>query len=110
MTASNLFLLEQFLREPYKNSTVREDCQVNIGREESKAGVEQEELERFLEQLQGFAHLKVQGLMAIAPFAENPEDVRCYFAAMRELYEKMSLQIFAASFGSEMIIREKKDL
>ena len=63
--------------------------QVNIGREESKAGVEQEELERFLEQLQGFAHLKVQGLMAIAPFAENPEDIRRYFAAMRELYEKM---------------------
>ena len=29
---------------------------------------------------------------------------------LRELYEKMSLQIFAASFGSEMIIREKKDL
>ena len=63
--------------------------QVNIGREESKAGIEQEELERFLEQLQGFSHIKVQGLMAIAPFAENPEDVRCYFAKMRELYEKM---------------------
>ena len=63
--------------------------QVNIGREESKAGVEQEELERFLEQLQGFSHIKVQGLMAIAPFAENPEDVRRYFAKMRELYEKM---------------------
>ena len=70
---------------------VRTNClvQVNIGREESKAGVEQEELERFLEQLQGFSHIKVQGLMAIAPFAENPEDVRCYFAKMRELYEKM---------------------
>ena len=70
---------------------VQTNClvQVNIGREESKAGVEQEELERFLEQLQGFAHLKVQGLMAIAPFAENPEDIRRYFAAMRELYEKM---------------------
>ncbi|MBS6510746.1 MAG: YggS family pyridoxal phosphate-dependent enzyme [Clostridiales bacterium] len=70
---------------------VRTNClvQVNIGREESKAGVEQEELECFLEQLQGFSHIKVQGLMAIAPFAENPEDVRCYFAKMRELYEKM---------------------
>ena len=70
---------------------VRTNClvQVNIGREESKAGVEQEELERFLEQLQGVSHIKVQGLMAIAPFAENPEDVRCYFAKMRELYEKM---------------------
>lgn len=70
---------------------VQTNClvQVNIGREESKAGVEQEELERFLEQLQGFSHIKVQGLMAIAPFAENPEDVRRYFAKMRELYEKM---------------------
>ena len=29
---------------------------------------------------------------------------------LRELYEKMSLQIFAVSLGSEMIIREKKNL
>ena len=70
---------------------VRTNClvQVNIGREESKAGVEEEQLEAFLEQLQGFSHLQVQGLMAIAPFAENPEDVRKYFARMRVLYENM---------------------
>ena len=70
---------------------VRTSClvQVNIANEQSKAGVEAGELFGFLEQMQGFSHLRVQGLMAIAPFVENPEDVRKYFAQMRELYEKM---------------------
>ena len=70
---------------------VRTNClvQVNIGREESKSGVQEEELLPFLEQLQVLPHLQIQGLMAIAPIAENPEEVRRYFARMRELFEKM---------------------
>ena len=74
-----------------KKKGVRTNClvQVNIGREESKSGVQEEELLPFLEQLQVLPHLQIQGLMAIAPIAENPEEVRRYFARMRELFEKM---------------------
>ncbi len=63
--------------------------QVNIGREESKSGVAPEELCSFLESLAPLDRLHVQGLMAIAPFTEDPEEVRPCFARMRALFEAM---------------------
>ncbi|MGI6188446.1 MAG: YggS family pyridoxal phosphate-dependent enzyme [Clostridiales bacterium] len=63
--------------------------QVNISREETKSGVLQEKLHEFIEELAPFTHIQIKGLMAIAPFSENSEESRRYFAEMRNLYHEI---------------------
>jgi len=55
--------------------------QVNVAREEGKAGVAPEDLPAFLER----CPVAVVGLMTMPPYAEDPEDSRRWFAALREL-------------------------
>jgi pyridoxal phosphate enzyme (YggS family) len=60
--------------------------EVNVGREEQKKGVlpgDASGLARMV--LERCPALKLVGLMAIPPFAADPEDTRPYFKALREL-------------------------
>jgi pyridoxal phosphate enzyme (YggS family) len=61
--------------------------QVNIAKEPTKSGVFEEDLEKFLESLSVLRNVRVKGLMAIPPYAFDPDDNRKYFARMRELYD-----------------------
>ena len=63
--------------------------QVNMACEAQKSGMPAEEVEDFLQDLAPLTHLRVQGLMFIAPNAENKEEVRPYFKQMRILFEDM---------------------
>jgi PLP dependent protein len=58
--------------------------QVNVAGEESKTGVSLEDLDGFVSELTGMAHVDVCGLSTIAPYAEDPEEVRWVFEALRE--------------------------
>ncbi|MBC8316377.1 MAG: YggS family pyridoxal phosphate-dependent enzyme [Desulfobulbaceae bacterium] len=62
--------------------------QVNVGKEEQKAGVLPEQTEELLKKLQQFDCLLVKGLMTMPPYRNNPEDVRPYFRALREIAEQ----------------------
>ena len=59
--------------------------EVDLAGEATKAGVPEADLTPCLETLARVEGLKVEGLMAIPPFLENPEDVRPYFRRLREL-------------------------
>lgn len=60
--------------------------EVNVAKEESKYGIMPEETETFIRQLSTLSHIRVEGLMTIAPFTENPEENRIYFRSLRKLY------------------------
>ncbi len=62
--------------------------QINIAKEPTKAGIPEEELERFLEQLSVLRSVRVKGLMAIPPPARDADDNRHYFARMKALYDR----------------------
>lgn len=62
--------------------------QINIGREEQKSGVPAEDAERLLEAIMPIGEVSVQGLMCIPPF--DADDTRPYFAAMRELRDRLA--------------------
>ncbi len=66
--------------------------QVNIGREESKAGVDKDELFSFIHRLSEFQNIRIEGLMAIPPPGTEAEDSRVYFREMRRLYENLPEQ------------------
>lgn len=64
--------------------------ELNVGEEESKFGVKVEEIYEFVKSLEKFENIKVMGLMTVAPYAENPEDIRWVFKKMKEIYDNVS--------------------
>lgn len=59
--------------------------EVNIAQEESKFGISKEEAISLVEMMAKLPGLRINGLMTIAPFVENPEENRIYFRKMKEL-------------------------
>ena len=59
--------------------------QVNVSGEESKAGVEPEKLKYFILALSKMGNIQVKGLMTIAPYTDNPENVREVFKKLKNL-------------------------
>ncbi|NLZ93817.1 MAG: YggS family pyridoxal phosphate-dependent enzyme [Firmicutes bacterium] len=77
-------------REAEKSGlTVRALAQVNIGRETQKGGLDPQEVEDFLYEAGKLSRLKIEGLMAVPPYSDNPEDARPYFREMYQLYTKL---------------------
>ena len=68
-----------------KDLTVRILIEVNVAEEESKFGLKVDEVIPFIEKIATFPHLRVCGLMTIAPFVENPEENRPIFANLHKL-------------------------
>lgn len=63
--------------------------QVNAAQEESKFGVSTEETEPLIREiLDSCENIRIRGLMCIAPFEEDLEKVRPYFAEVKEQYDK----------------------
>jgi len=63
--------------------------EVNLSGEETKYGLSPEEVIPFLKDISKLPNMKVEGLMTMAPFYENPEDCRPYFRRLKELMEKV---------------------
>lgn len=62
--------------------------QVNSAQEESKFGVTSEETGELIDAiLANCPNVKICGLMCIAPFDENPDNVRKYFAELKKFYD-----------------------
>ena len=77
-------------RAAAKNVVMQILVEVNMADEESKFGVKPEDTEAFLSALSKLEHIKVKGLMTVAPFVEKPEENRIYFRKMRELLVDMN--------------------
>ena len=63
--------------------------QVDLGSEETKFGVPPEKIRDLVDAVSGLKQLRLDGLMTIPPFFENPEDARPYFARLRRLSESL---------------------
>lgn len=59
--------------------------EVNVAEEESKFGLKVQEVIPAIETIATFPHIRIQGLMTIAPFVENPEENRSVFARLQKL-------------------------
>lgn len=63
--------------------------EVNVAREESKFGFLLEEVEEALRSIRIFSHVKVCGLMTVAPFVEDAEKNRAVFRKLYDFYVDM---------------------
>ena len=80
---------ELSLRAVAAGVTVNTLVQVNIAREAQKSGIDEEELLPFIRRAASLPGLKIEGLMAIMPFVDDPETVRPYFRSMRGWFERL---------------------
>jgi pyridoxal phosphate enzyme (YggS family) len=62
--------------------------QLNISQEDSKTGFDKNELASIINEVQALENVKVVGLMTMAPFLENAEEVRYVFKEMKEIFDK----------------------
>jgi len=64
--------------------------QVKLSEEDSKYGVNIDKIGELMEFCTKLPNLKVEGLMTIPPYFENPEDSRPYFKKLRQIKEFLS--------------------
>lgn len=66
--------------------------QVNISAEATKSGFTLSEVEGAVKQMRKLPNLEVQGLMTIAPWVDNAEEVRPVFRRLRQLRDALGLK------------------
>ncbi|ACL69678.1 YggS family pyridoxal phosphate-dependent enzyme [Halothermothrix orenii] len=59
--------------------------QVNVARDPNKFGIEPSEVKDFVYEVSKLENIRVEGLMTIVPYSENPEEARPYFKQMNNL-------------------------
>jgi hypothetical protein len=63
--------------------------EVNISGESSKSGIRASEVIELIKNVSMMGNLSVRGLMTMAPYSDNPENSRPYFAALKDLQQKI---------------------
>jgi len=63
--------------------------EVHLGGEETKSGVPEDEVAALAERILALGQLQFAGLMCIPPYLEDPDDVRPFFARLRNLRDQL---------------------
>lgn len=67
--------------------------QINIGREESKSGIFEEDLEEFIEEIEKCKHVLVKGIMVIIPKGDEDSN-RKYFSRTKKIFDELKNRKF----------------
>jgi len=74
--------------------------QVNIGKEETKAGINEEDAPDLVNEISRFKNIFLKGLMVIPPFFDDPERVRPYFSALRDLRDRIRSSLYSGQVNN----------
>ena len=93
-SVDNLHLAQTLERHASKQGvTLPVLLQVNVSGEASKEGMAAAEAPEIARQVVALPHLRVEGLMTIAPIAQNPEETRPVFRQLRLLRDHLRNEI-----------------
>lgn len=85
-SVDSIRLAEQIEKEYAKADEIANILiEVNMAQKESKFGITSEETEQLVREIAKFPHIRIKGLMTIAPYTDNPESNRVYFRNMKKL-------------------------
>lgn len=85
-SVDSLRLAEEISKEAVKkNVNVNILVEVNVAEEESKFGTTSEAAIELVQDISSLPNISIKGLMTIAPYVENAEENRQYFAKLRQL-------------------------
>ncbi len=82
------YIKEISKRAGQSNRIVNVLIQVNISGESQKGGCEPDELASILKGAVDYEHVRVKGLMGMATFTDDPEDVRGEFKLLKQLFDE----------------------
>jgi hypothetical protein len=74
-------------RAEQANRVIQVMIEVNLSREATKFGTDEEALSNLIKKIQNLKHLSLEGLMTMPPYFDSPEMSRPYYIALRELKE-----------------------
>ena len=78
-SVDSVHLAKQIEKEAAKKGvTAQILLQVNIAQEDTKFGVDGDEVIKMAEEISHFPHVHIRGLMTSAPYVADPEENRCY--------------------------------
>ena len=84
-------LARELNKQAQKNAKVQQILiQVNISQEETKSGISVGDAVNLISEISRLENLSIQGLMTMPPFFNQPEKVQPYFAALRELRDRIA--------------------
>lgn len=85
-SVDSLKLAEEISKEALKKEVVVSILiEVNVAGEETKFGVSPENTEALVRSISLLPGIAIEGLMTIAPYVDNPEENRQYFAKLKQL-------------------------
>jgi pyridoxal phosphate enzyme (YggS family) len=96
-SVDNMKLAQEIQRQSQKVNTLTDILlEVNVAKEVSKNGVLAEEVMEYVKQISQLSHVRLKGLMTVAPYVQDPEDNRQIF---RQLYD-LSVDIQKQKFNN----------
>lgn len=86
-SVDSLRLAQEIEKEAAKKGvSVNILVEVNVAEEESKFGMTASETVSLVEEIAKLPHIRIKGLMTIAPYVEDSEENRRYFAKLKQIY------------------------
>jgi pyridoxal phosphate enzyme (YggS family) len=76
-------------RAEQEDRVIRVMVEVNLSKEATKFGTDEERVSNVAKKIQNLHHLSLEGLMTMPPYFDSPEMSRPYYTALRELKERM---------------------
>ncbi|HJS00688.1 MAG TPA: YggS family pyridoxal phosphate-dependent enzyme [Flavobacterium sp.] len=92
-------LLKEINKQAAKNNRII-NCllQIHIAEEETKFGLDEAELDEMLKQIQHdketFRNIKIAGLMGMATFTENQNQIKKEFLRLKSIFDKLNTEHF----------------
>lgn len=78
--------------------------QVNVSGEASKYGVAPGDVARLVEAVRSLPHVRVEGLMTIAPLEAKPDRLRALFAELRAMRDTLALTALSMGMSADFEI------
>ncbi|WP_026494835.1 YggS family pyridoxal phosphate-dependent enzyme [Butyrivibrio sp. WCD3002] len=92
-SVDKMSLAEEIEKQAAKHDLVMDVlCEVNMAGEDSKFGLSPEEAPDFVKSIASFPHIRVRGLMTIAPYTDDPETNRPYFKALKKMLDDINAE------------------
>lgn len=88
-------LAEAIEKEAVKHNLVQDVLiEINSGNEENKGGILLSQTDSFLKEISEFKHIRVCGMMAVAPLLYTEEQLRETFSAIHKVFKEREDEVF----------------
>ncbi|WP_092323510.1 YggS family pyridoxal phosphate-dependent enzyme [Butyrivibrio sp. YAB3001] len=90
-SVDNRKLADEIEKQAAKHDLVMDVLiEVNMAGEDTKFGLAPEAVKDFVKEISELKHLRIRGLMTIAPYTTEPESNRQYFRGLRQLKDEIN--------------------